>query len=317
MPREDLIQRVAQLDKMIVAHDAFSAALLGIEDCVAKSQFYREPIGSLLLAEGGMGKTTVCNVIVSRFPKTNEQDDNFERTIVPAFYFEIPSPATVKSVAASMLEALGADRPLSGSSANFMTDRLCKLLGKSKTILVFADEFHNLFSYGGRSTKINTLVCNWIKWMVNYTKISFCLVGRPDFASFLLSDSQLTRRFPMHFQLKPLSAGDQDGPGTLVPFVAETMQQAKHRLQLDSVPSMDTLYSATQMYAATGGSPSFVIALVKEAVLNALESGTATVTLENFAAAWDRGGCNSASLTKVNPFRLSNGALATAMRRTI
>ena len=316
MDRENFIHRVAQLDKIIIAHDAFSAALHGIEDCMAKSQFYREPIGSLLLAEGGMGKTTVYRTILSRLPKAVERDENCDRTIVPAFYFEIPSPATVKSVAASMLEALGADRHLSGASAAFMTDRLCKLLGKSKTMIVFADEFHNLFNFGPRSTKVNTAVCNWIKWMVNNTKISFCLVGLPAIASFLLADSQLARRFPMHYHLRPLSPGDQERPGALVPFVIEAMQQSKQRLQFESVPKMESLYSANQIYAATGGNPSFVIALIKEAALNALGSGATHMTMENFATAWDSGTSNSASLVRENPFRLSHGALATALRKS-
>lgn len=316
MSREDLIQRVAQLDKIIIPHPAFAAAVHGIEDCLAKSKHYREPVGSLLLAEGGMGKTTAHRAVLSRLAKSTICDGDFERTIVPAFYFEIPSPATVKSVAASMLDALGAPSPHSGSSAAFMTQRLCKLLENAETLLVFIDEAQNLFCIGKRSTKINTVVCNWIKWMVNNTKVSFCLMGLPEFAPILSADSQLTRRFPMHFQLHALTPGDQEHFGALVPFIAEAMKQATQRLQLDAAPRFDTLLAATQVYAATGGNPSFVIKLIKEAVLDALCAGTAHVTLENFAAAWDSGVTARASIARNNPFRLSHGALAAALRRS-
>jgi hypothetical protein len=95
----------------------------------------------------------------------------------------------------------------------------------------------------------------------------------------------------------------------------EAIRKTKQRLALASLPRFDSLYSATQIYAATGGIPSFVIALIKQAALEALGAGTEHVTLENFAAAWDRGATAAASIVKGNPFRLSHGALATAIRR--
>jgi type II secretory pathway predicted ATPase ExeA len=315
MLREDLIARVSELDKVIILHAAFGNAVLGIEECVQKSRHYIEPVGSLVLAEAGLGKTTVSRALLARMPISTECDSHVEKTIVPAFYFEIPSPATVRSVAASMLSALGASASTSGKSAQYLTERLCMLLERSKTILVFADEVHNLFGDKSQSSITNNQVRNWIKTLVNRTGISFCLVGNPVFEPILSEDGQLARRFPMRFHLSPLMPGDQNSPGDLVPFMDEAIRKTKQRLALASLPRFDSLYSATQIYAATGGIPSFVIALIKQAALEALGAGTEHVTLENFAAAWDRGATAAASIVKGNPFRLSHGALATAIRR--
>ena len=315
MLNENLIARVAELDKVIVLHTAFEKTVMGIEECVLKSRHYLEPVGSLVLAEAGMGKTTVSRALLARMPKSTELEAYVERTIVPAFYFEIPSPATVRSVAASMLNALGANASTTGKSAQYLTERLCALLERSKTVLVFADEIHNLFGDKSQSSITNNQVRNWIKTLVNRTRISFCLVGNPVFEPILSEDGQLARRFPIRFHLSPLTPGDQDAPGTLVPFVDEAINRARQRLELASIPKFDSLFGATQIYAATGGSPSFVIALIKQAALDALCSGTEHVTLENFAAAWDCGTTAEASIVKENPFRLSHGALATAMRR--
>ncbi|MDQ4626715.1 ATP-binding protein [Janthinobacterium lividum] len=315
MLNESLIARVAELDKVIILHAAFEKAVLGIEECVLKSRHYLEPVGSLVLAEAGLGKTTVSRALLARMPISMERDAHVERTIVPAFYFEIPSPATVRSVAASMLSALGANASTSGKSAQYLTERLCTLLERSKTILVFADEMHNLFGDKSQSSITNNQVRNWIKTLVNRTGISFCLVGNPVFEPILSEDGQLARRFPMRFHLLPLMPGDQSNPGELVPFMDEAIRKAKQRLVLASLPQFDSLYSATQIYAATGGIPSFVVALIKQAALEALTSGTEHVTLENFAAAWDCGTTAEASIVNENPFRLSHGALATAIRR--
>jgi len=302
------------LDKVVIPHTGFSEAIRGVSECVLKSAAYSEPVGSLLLANGGMGKSTVCHAIMKHMKASKKIVGQIEKTIVPAFYSEIPSPATVKSVAASMLRDMGAASPLVGSSAAHMTERLCMLLSDAETTLVFLDETQNLFKIGTRSTKVNLDVCNWIKWMVNKTRISFCLVGLPDFAPYLSADSQLTRRFPLHFHLRPLMPGDQSFPGTLVPFLAAVLKQAASRLELTSVPAMDNLLATKQIYAATGGIPAFIMSLIKEAALHALARGKSSLELDDFAGAWDAGITFEASITKDNPFRMSPAALEGSLR---
>lgn len=314
MNQIELIERVSVLDKIVIPHPGFVEAIRGVSECVLKSAAYREPVGSLLLANGGLGKSTVCHAIMQEMKASKKIVGTIEKTVVPAFYSEIPSPATVKGVAASMLRDMGAVSPLVGSSAAHMTERLCMLLSDAETTLVFLDETQNLFKTGTRSTKVNLDVCNWIKWMVNKTKISFCLVGLPEFAPYLSADSQLTRRFPLHFHLKPLMPGDQSFRGTLVPFLAEVMNHAASRISLTSVPAMNDLFAAKQVYAATGGIPAFIMSLIKEAALHALSSGKGCLGLEDFAAAWDAGITSQVSIAKDNPFRMSPAALESCLR---
>lgn len=315
MNRRDLIRRVASLDKMIIAHPAFDAAVRGIEECSLQSEYFREPVGSLLLAEGGMGKTTVCRTILSRMPKSTIRENNVDKAIVPAFYFSMPASVSITTVAESMLHALGADNPSARQSIEAVTKRLCDLLEKTRTVLVFADEFHNLFLIQNRTAKRNEDVRAWIRRMVDWTGISFCLVGLPTFSPLLASEGQHGRRFPMEYRLGVLTPGDQELPGTLAPFLSEAMHQATHRLEMDAVPKLDSLYAVTQVYAATGGIPSYILSLIKRAALDAFSIGTTRLTLENFATAWDSGITARASLVRENPFRLSHGALATAMKR--
>lgn len=307
------LQRVALLDKVVIPHPAWEQALQGIQDCVEKSQVYREPVGSLLLADGGMGKTTVCRAILAQMPRTTKVEQRLEKTLIPAFYAEVPSPATVKTVAASLLARLNDPSPLAGNTAQ-MTQRLCRLLGACETKLVLLDEFHHLFDIRKTSTRINSNVCNWIKSLVNETKVTFCLVGLPQFAPILAIDSQLARRFPLEFALPPLRVGTTAEPGALLLFLAQIKQTLLHKLQFQAVPHLDRHDIALQIYAATGGSPAFVMALVKEAVRFALDAQSNQLTLEDFVLAWDAGITAKASLSRDNPFKGSPATLAAALR---
>lgn len=313
MTQENFFAQAALLDKVIVRHPDLENAREGIEDCVAKTAAYREPVGSLLLAKGGYGKTTICKMLLASMPQTIFRDQRIEKTLVPAFYASIPSPATVKSVAASLLVKLNDPSPLAGTTAN-MTARLCRLLKECETRLVFLDEFHHLFDVREKSTIVNNNVCNWLKTIVNETRVSFCLVGLPEFAPILLHDSQLARRFPMRFNLTALRPGDDEKPGTLIPFLAEIRNQAMKRLQLRSMCRIDQSHSANQIYAATSGNPAFVMALIKESVVIALRNGDRAVTQQHFSEAWATGITTPASLTRKNPFTLSPGELAAHFR---
>jgi hypothetical protein len=307
------LQRVALLDKVVIPHPAWAQAMQGIQDCVAKSEVYREPVGSLLLADGGMGKTTVCRAILAQMPHAIKVEERLEKTLIPAFYAEVPSPATVKSVAASLLAKLNDPSPLAGNTGQ-MTDRLCKLLAACETKLVLLDEFHHLFDIRKTSTRVNSNVCNWIKSLVNQTRVTFCLVGLPQFAPILAIDSQLARRFPLEFVLLPLRVGTTAEPGALLLFLAQIKQTLLHKLQFHAVPPLDRHDIALQIYAATGGSPAFVMALVKEAARFALNARSSQLTLDDFALAWDAGITMKASLSRNNPFKSSPAALAAILR---
>ncbi|RBH41644.1 hypothetical protein C3F00_040660, partial [Pseudomonas sp. MWU13-2860] len=65
---EAAIERVATLDEVMIRHPAMDLALNGIQRCIAQSTQFKEPVGCMLLAEGGMGKSTVCRIIQASLP---------------------------------------------------------------------------------------------------------------------------------------------------------------------------------------------------------------------------------------------------------
>lgn len=314
MLNDAIAKRVSIIDKVIIPHSRFNIALQGINDCVLQSRYNVEAIGCLLVAQTGLGKTTLCRTLLAKNKRIVVEEDFTEKTRVPAFYFEIPAPARISAVAIAMLDALGAEAPKARTPIPDLTKQLIVLLEKAKTELVLVDEFHNLFGNEVGCATTNKLVRKWIKGLVNRTKISFCLMGHEGFENTLSAEEELARRFPLQLHLKPLFPGDERQAGELVSFLSEAIRRTQQLMDFSSAPNIDNLYKATQFYAATGGNPSYIMSLIRQAAIDALCSGSTQLTMENFANAWDSGMLKYAGKTRNNPFRISHGQLSTELR---
>jgi len=307
-----LIEKIALLDKVVILHPDLIRALDGIKDCVNKTGSYRESVNCTLLGTGGTGKSTASRIIISQMPSFVRDEKLCERTVVPVFYAEVPSPVTVKSLAETMLRKLNDPNPSAGTTVS-MTRRLCRLLAQCETKLVLLDEFHHLLSLRKTNTRLNTRICNWVKGIVNETNVSFCLIGLPEFGDVLTRDSQLARRFPRSFLLRPLTL---DG-GNLQSFFKEIFEKVIFFLNLSDFPDITDEIFLLRIYAATAGNPSFIMSLIKEAVFVGLRNGGNSVTENDFSIAWSYGIVTSASLTFENPFTMTSVALVAKFRSIV
>lgn len=104
--QQENIDKIETIMSCIVVSEEFDSAYRGILLCAEKNAIYDKPFGCLLLSNGGLGKTTLCKAMVKKHPRYIKTENDIKKTIIPVFYLEIPSPATVKSVASSMLKAL-------------------------------------------------------------------------------------------------------------------------------------------------------------------------------------------------------------------
>ena len=310
---KSVYQRVGQLNDIVITSDEFMNAFKGIQRCAERSIAYNEPIGSMLLAKGGLGKTTLCHTILNQMPRSYKIEEYRHKTIVPAFYVEVPSPATVKSLAITMLQKLGDATHLSGTTS-YQTNRLIYLLTECETKLVFLDEFHHLFDRKPTSTRLNITVGNWIKTLVNETGISFCLVGLPEFADLIQFDSQIARRFSYHYKLNPLTIGTTDSLGTIYAFLGEVARRASE-IQISFSPLLDSHTLGIQIFMATKGYHSYVMSLIRESMAIALENGRDNVTKNDFSMAWQLGITSFISDQKNNPFNMSLTTLNSNIQR--
>lgn len=219
MNKLDALELSKKLNNMVITSSEFTKAYDGITSCSAQTKAYRNLLAAYLLQRVVLAKWHFHNQSWKE-SLLWKQEDGYTKRVVPVFYIQIPSPATVKSVAGMMLKALNDPAPLSGTTAQ-MTERLCYLLKLCETELILMDEFHHLFDMQKVSRKMNIDVCNWIKTVTDSTNISSCLIGLPEFAPLLQIDSQLARRFPLTFKLSRLNIGSTQSPGTLYGFLSQ------------------------------------------------------------------------------------------------
>jgi len=308
-----ILEKIKKINNIVVISQEFEAAYKGILLCSEKNYIYKKSYGCLLLANGGLGKTTICNSIVRKNPPYEKIENNIKKTIIPVFYLEIPSPATVKSVASSMLKALNDPAPLKGTTTQ-LTYRLIYLLKECETKLIFMDEFHHLFDLQITTKRMNTVVCNWIKTLVDETKICFCLVGLPEFSPLLKIDSQLARRFSHSFYLNNLSINKLNEYGTIHAFLEQIEIYIAHNLEINFEPTLTNQLLALQIYVATSGNQAYLMLLIENCIFRVLTRGSNIITREDFVNAWDEGITSYVSKTIVNPFHLDISSLSTKIK---
>ena len=107
MKNNNHIQTLSKLRNFICHHSDFSNALNAIEECMQMSVMNNQATGCVLVGNGGVGKSTIGKLLKNRYKSHKLIENNMEKLIVPAFYFPIPSPITIKSLAIRMLEELG------------------------------------------------------------------------------------------------------------------------------------------------------------------------------------------------------------------
>lgn len=308
MNNTESLNVIEKLKNLIVLPPDIKKILNEVDINVQKTQAFGTPLGCFILAEGGMGKTTICRAIMSRYKSSSKQIEGAEQQIIPAFYIEVPASVTIKSLAAHMLAQFNDPTPTIGDTLQ-LTNRLCQCIEGCQTKLVILDEFHNLVDSTKQSKKLNQNVAAWIKSLVNRTGITFCLVGLPDFESIIKHDTQLARRFPLTFRFNNLQYSPNQN-GTVQKFLAQYQKNISEHTSITFKNSLDDKLLSLQIFVATNGNIAFISLLIKQAIFNALINDRCIVTTDDFAQIWDTGLTNYVSLTKQNPFKMHINSLS-------
>lgn len=301
------IEILSKLRNFICHHSDFSNALTSIDECMQMSYLNNRPVGSLLLGEGGVGKSTICKLIKSKHKRYKCIEDNFEKLIVPAFYFPVPSPITIKSLAIRMLEELGCtDHKGTSEQLNY---RLRILLKECKTQLIMLDEFHHIYSSSAQKNKSSENVANWIKTLADETKISICLVGLPNIQHNLFIDSQLARRFSCVLKLNPLTLNINDQSGTLTPFLKQASLYISRNFNITFNPEISSSDISKRIFLATSGYQAYVMQLLYQSCLNAMNNKRLVVSMSDFHEAYASKSILYKPMTQKNIFQLNHSQI--------
>jgi hypothetical protein len=229
----------------LIRYPRFKELLEDIQMHQQLSRFASEPQNISLEGDTGTGKTTLVKTYAQQF----HRQEGPHGTLIPVLYLEMPSPATVKSVAATILRHMG-DPGASRGTLWSMNERVIHFLKACAVQLVILDDFQHL--YDSETDRVLERVSDWLKVLIKETGVPFLVVGLEGKVKIILeANPQLSRLFATREVLKPLAwdAADPQRQQDFALFV-DYAEKAVGLPLSDEIPRMDML---TRLHYASGG----------------------------------------------------------------
>ena len=275
------------LSDEVIEHTLLCETYDGIQRVIQQNQISPEPSHVLIAGDPGCGKTTTCDLIAEEFGTTVNDLQYGRQKNLGALMASVPSPVTIRSLARSLLIALGSPPPKS-ATASEVTEQLIFQIKQCKVEAVFLDESQHLYALAssrkGQIGKRLEEALNWTKTIINKTGVTFVLMGLPSIVDLFAMDRQLYRRFPNVFYLRPFDMPDSVD-NELAAFVTGLLSAV-----VDNVKSINgfdgfgaELNDALRMHLATRGYPSEIKKLVIDAACSAVRKKRRKITMRDFA----------------------------------
>lgn len=176
------------VENTLVPHTAFWGGKARIEQCYENAGSSPEPICLAVIGESRTGKSRLLEE-ASRPWKTMRTKEGL---YVPTISIKTPARPTVKGVVTRLLEELG-DPQWDKGTETVKTMRLEKLIERVGTKVLFMDEFQHF--HDRNLNKVSQEVADWLKSLVDETKICLVVVGLPNCQAVIDQSEQLSGRF--------------------------------------------------------------------------------------------------------------------------
>lgn len=246
------------------------------------------PHGMALIGETGVGKTT----LLERFRKTYRLEETDTHSYQLVVVVDTPPDATIKATLTALLRELGCPMPDKGTKESMMT-RALTLLTELKTQLIVFDEFQHLLQT--QTPKHRQSVIDFIKSLMNKTKIPVVLSGLPDASLVIQADPQLKRRFAAVQHIKEFSIYSEVEFNYYQAFLSNIQKAIPFPTLTLSDENM--LY---RIYLATQGKVGLLSSLLEQLIEQ--HDSSRQAVLKDFALAFER---SMHTPNQSNPFTAS------------
>lgn len=264
-------------EKLCIIHPRMNQIMKRLNECREWSKLAVEPECLLILGESGVGKTTIAD----KYLNENLPIEFEDVTVIPVLKASIPIPATKKSVVSELLQKLGDRTPYKGT-LHQQTSRLCHLLEMCRVEIIILDEFQHIIDPDNE--RVLKSVADWLKILIEKSKLPIVLTGLPDSIKILSNNPQLRRRFSSQETLErfPItSSRDKKN-------FAKVLQIIGEKIPYESELPLDDEKMMRRFYVASKGLISRIMKIVRHAARDAEEKKTSVLTLKMFAAAYER-----------------------------
>ena len=272
--KTESIRRV--IESTLIPHTAFNRASQRLKQGLDYSLNSPEPICLAIVGESRTGKSRVLEEVALDMPSSRTHDG----VVVPILHIRVPSSPTVKGLAELMLRALGDPKWESGTQNN-KTARLQTQMKKAKTLMLMLDEFQHFFDKGKR--KIFHDAADWLKILVDETRVTLVVAGLESCLPVLLRNEQLSGRFLAPIFMRRFNWLDDDDRGEFMGILGAFNDSMAEHFDLADLRDEGMGY---RCWCATGGLMGYLSKFLRQAVWNACDHGRTTISLEDLNAAY-------------------------------
>jgi Bacterial TniB protein len=287
-------ERILKIEAIYVLSPDLKDVFETIHYCHRYSRHYREPKCMLITGRPGVGKTSLAEFYIKDHPRIETE----EAIEIPVLYLKIEVPATPKNLVSSLLAELG-DPAAEKGNIGSQTRRFRKFLKDLNTELIILDEFQHFIDKD--SLKILKTISDWLKLLIDNSKIPVILMGMP-YSHIILDtrgNEQLKRRFSLRRAIEPFRWG---GRSEEQKDFRNFLKLVDRELPFNGSANLAGKTMAFRFYCATNGVISYVMDIVRMAALNAIDQSLDTINLGLLADAYDES-LASAYPDRENPFR--------------
>jgi len=276
MPIED---RVRMVENLYIHFPRNEATLKAIKDCHSHAKVSKESEGMLIQGDTGAGKTTIVRLYMKDYPRLHTE----EKTIVPVLCATVPVPATCKSLVTALLIAIGDPAAEKGTLIS-QTLRLKRYLEACEVELIILDEFQHFQDRD--SQKVLKTVSDWLKVLIDETRVPIVLAGLPYSHTILDADGneQLQRRFAIRIVLEAFryeTSRERQDFRRFLNVIDENLPLAEKSDLADASTSLC-------IYEATHGVVANVMKLIRHSAVIALESNCERITMDILGLAYEQ-----------------------------
>ncbi len=293
MATSDSADAISAFEGTLIQHPAFQNAFTKVEHIYKRSCLSSKPVCLLVHGESRTGKTTVLEELTLSYPRVRREDF----LEVPVLDVTTPAKPTVMGLVELLLLSLGDPRYYIGSEIQ-KTNRLVTLMKAAKTQVVSIDEFHHFVDR--ESLKVAHHVANWLKVLVDDTRVGLVVAGLTHSKTVIAQNEQLRGRFLAPVEMPRFDWNNQMSRSQFVGTLSAFHESISRFIDVPDFTSVDMAF---RIYVGCGGLIGYVMKFLETLVWNAVESGSKKATLADLhtahtTAVWEVEGKNAAP----NPF---------------
>ena len=257
----EALRRAYVVDRLIVPHSGFKAALASFDRSFQLAKEFSVPTGVRVHGPPGAGKSTVLQYFRDSLPPFSLIEAGFG-----VIRIEVPKLPQVGSVIEAVLAAV--EYPFSkvtSTTVHIKREQSVKALQRKGTRILAVDEAQNLFmAAGAKMTGEGTAVTSYLRHVADNAKVSLCLAGGPALARLEALDRYLASRCPTMTELVDFTAG-----GEWLGVVRSIVKQC----DTFDLGFLDQVEQRKPLFQAVSGNLRALKILVIESILVAVDAG--------------------------------------------